>query len=280
MNRRTFLKTTAAAALAGTTATTCYGFAEASGFEVTRPTLPIPNLPLPFEGLRIAFLTDIHYGPYTELAFIAKAVRTALSLQPDLILLGGDYSHREAKYIRPCFEVLKELTAPLGVFGVLGNHDYTDGVEDTRREMRRAGVRELTNDGVWLTRGGERVRLGGVDDLWWGNPDVGMALGEATIQDTCLLLSHNPDFVETLADPRVGLVLSGHTHGGQLAVPGMVNPFIPSRYGDKYAQGVVEGPTARVYVSRGLGTTGLPVRYNCPPELTLLTLRTPTEART
>lgn len=277
MNRRTFFKATAAAALASTTATACYGFAEAGGYQISRPALSLPRLPHSFDGLRVAFLTDLHHGPYTDLPFLTGVVRSVLALQPDLILLGGDYCLRELKYIRPVFEVLRDLHAPLGVFGVMGNHDYAQGIDQTRREMRRVGVRELTNDGVWLTRGGERVRLAGVDDLWWGTPDAAVALGEATPTDACLLVSHNPDFAETLRDPRVGLVLSGHTHGGQVVVPGMVNPFIPSRYADKYAQGVVDAPAVRVYVSRGLGSIGLPVRYNCSPELTLLTLRTPAE---
>lgn len=277
MNRRTFFKRTAVVALAGTAASTCYGFVEASGFEITRPTLALPRLPTAFDGLRVAFLTDMHHGPYTELSFLTSAVRSALALRPDLVLLGGDYCLRDTKYIRPVFEVLSALHAPLGVFGVVGNHDYAHGIDETRREMRRAGIRELTNDGVWLNRRGVRVRLAGVDDLWWGKPDVGVALGETTTSDACILLSHNPDFAEPLRDPRVGMVLSGHTHGGQVLVPGMVNPFIPSKYGDKYAHGVIEAPATRVYVSRGLGATGLPVRYNCPPELTLLTLRTPTE---
>jgi hypothetical protein len=277
MNRRTFFKRTAAVAVAGTAAATCYGLAEASGFEITRPSVAVTNLPPAFDGLRIAFLTDLHHGPYTDLSFLISAVRSTLALQPDLILLGGDYCLREAKYIRPVFKVLAALQAPLGVFGVMGNHDYAHGIDETRREMRRAGICELTNEGVWLKRGGDRVRLAGVDDLWWGKPDAGVALGETTTSDACILLCHNPDFAEPLRDRRVGLVLSGHTHGGQVLVPGLMNPFIPSRYGDKYAHGVIEAPATRVYVSRGLGATGLPVRYNCPPELTLLTMHTPTE---
>lgn len=275
MNRRTFLKTTAAVLAAGTTAGTCYGYAEAGSLEVTRPNLSLPKLPKSFDGLRIAFLTDIHHGPYTDLPFVTSVVRTTLALNPDLILLGGDYSLREAKYIRPCFEVLKALSAPLGVFGVMGNHDYAHGDAETRREMRRAGIEELTNAGVWLQRKNDRVRLAGVDDLWWGKPDAGVTLSEVKPDDAVLLLSHNPDYCETLVDPRIGLVLSGHTHGGQVRVPGMVNPFIPSKYGDKYSHGLVEAPACPVYVSRGLGTTGLPVRYNCPPELTLITLSAP-----
>jgi predicted MPP superfamily phosphohydrolase len=275
MNRRQFLKVAAATAVVVPTAAVGYGFAESESLRVERVSLPLSNLPRSFDGLRVAFLTDIHHGPYTELEFVTQIVRTTLTLQPDLILLGGDYCLRERKYIAPCFDVLRMLSAPLGVFGVLGNHDYWHGGEEAKAGMRRAGIDELTDRGVWLTRGSNRLRLGGVDDLWCGQPDVTAAVGDATREDAVLLLSHNPDLAETLSDKRVGLMLSGHTHGGQVIVPGMTNPFIPSRYGDKYSHGRVEAPAITVYVSRGLGLTGLPVRYNCPPELTLITLTAP-----
>lgn len=275
MNRRTFLKAVVAAPLAGGVAGVGYGFAEADGITVERVAVTVPHLSTAFDGLGVAFLTDLHHGPYTGLDFVTRIVRTTLALQPDLILLGGDYSLRERTYIRPCFERLAGLSAPLGVFGVLGNHDYAHGLDDTKAGMRSARITELTNTGVWLTRGSNRLRLGGVDDLWRGKPDLIPALDSATPDDACLLVSHNPDYAETLTDRRVGLVLSGHTHGGQVIVPGTRNPFIPSRYGDKYTRGLVEAPTTTVYVSRGLGLTGLPVRYNCPPELTLLTLTAP-----
>ena len=275
MNRRTFLKTGIAAAVTLPAVGVGYGFAESDSVRIERVTRPLPNLPKSFDGLRVAFLTDLHHGPYTHLEFISRIVRTTLSLQPDLILLGGDYSLRNWKYIRPCFDTLAGLSAPLGVFGVLGNHDYWHGLDDTRAGMRRAGIAELTNSGTWITNGTDRFRLGGVDDLWCGRPDLEAAVGEATHRDAVLLVSHNPDFAETMRDNRVGLMLSGHTHGGQMIVPGMKNPFIPSRYGQKYSHGLVEAPRTTVYVSRGIGLTGLPVRYNCPPELTLLTLTAP-----
>lgn len=272
MNRRAFLKAAAVAAVGMPTVGVGYGFAEAGSVRIERRTVRVPRLPSAFAGLTVAFLTDLHHGPYTTLEFVAGVVRTTLSLQPDLILLGGDYSLRDRQYIAPAFDVLASLSAPLGVYGVLGNHDYVHGLSETRAGMRRAGIRELTNAGEWLRLGGERLRLGGVDDLWRGSPDLAPALGDATPDDACILVSHNPDFAETLTDRRVGLVLSGHTHGGQVILPGMTNPFVPSRYGEKYSHGLVEAPATTVYISRGLGLTGLPVRYNCPPELTLLTL--------
>src|SRR6478672_9688669 len=149
MNRRRFLKTAAAAAAVAPLAGTCYGFAESADLRIDRQTIPLPNLPATFRGLTVAFLTDVHLGPYVSEGYVASAVRTTLALEPDLILHGGDYSHREAKYIAPCFELLANLTAPLGVYGVLGNHDYWHGLEETREGMRRAKVEELTNRGVW-----------------------------------------------------------------------------------------------------------------------------------
>jgi hypothetical protein len=274
MNRRQFLKGAAAATVAVGVGGIGYGFAEAGDIRVERVNLTVRNLPTAFNGFTVAFLTDIHHGPYVSREQVAGIVRTTRQLRPDLIVLGGDYCLRDGKYIAPCFEVLKNLRADFGVFGVLGNHDYQHGLAETKAGMRTAGITELTNAGVWLTKGGARLRLAGIDDLWRGKPDLVPALGDCTAADACVLVSHNPDFAErTLRDERVGLVLSGHTHGGQVIVPWGTNPFIPSAYGDKYAHGLVAGPTAPVYVSRGLGVTGVPVRYNCPPELSLLTLR-------
>ena len=273
MNRRTFLKAALATAIPAPLVAASYGLAEASWLKVERPTLPLPRLPQVFDGLRVAFLTDVHHGPFVGLDYVRTVVRTALHLQPDLILLGGDYVSKDAEYIAPCFEALGALRAPLGVHGVLGNHDHWHGLAETRAGMKDAGITEMTNSGVWLTRGSGRLRLAGIDDLWRGTSDVPAAVGDASSTDACLLVSHNPDVAETLKDRRVGLVLSGHTHGGQVVVPGYGAPIVPSRYGQKYLKGLVEAPVTKVYVSRGLGTVSPPMRFGSRPELTLLTLR-------
>ena len=272
MDRRIFLKAIAAATVPAAAATASYGLYEAGWVEVVRPQLPLPRLPRVFDSLTVAFLTDIHHGPFTSLDYVAAVVRTTLALRPDLIVLGGDYCLKDAKYIAPCFEVLAGLTAPLGVYGVLGNHDYWHGIAETHAGFASAGITELTNAGVWLKRGRDRFRLAGVDDYWMGKVEVGAALGDATAEDACLLLSHNPDVAERLNDPRVGLMLSGHTHGGQVVFPGGA-PFVPSRYGQKYLHGRVQAPHTTVYVSRGLGTTSIPIRFASRPELTLITLK-------
>lgn len=272
MNRRLFLKSAAAAVPATAFAGTCYGFYEAGNVAVDRQTFALPRLPAAFKNTTIAFLADIHHGPYVDLDFVAAVVRTTNLLRPDLIVLGGDYSLRDAKYIAPCLDVFAGLAAPMGVVGVLGNHDYWHGVRETKAAMKAAKVTELTNSGVWFEKAGDRFRVGGVDDLWCGTIDANAALGDATASDSCLLVSHNPDVAETLDDRRVGLVLSGHTHGGQVAFPGIGAPWTPSKYGQKYLRGRVQAPHTQVYVSRGLGMSAVPVRIGSRPEINLITL--------
>jgi len=273
MHRRSFLRNAlglGAAAVAVPTVAVSYGFAEATRLHIDRQTLAVPRLPAAFRGKTVAFVTDIHVGRPQGRRGVGRPHDDGA--RPDVIVLGGDYSHRDGKFIAPCFELLAALTAPLGVYGVLGNHDYAHGLAETRAGMRRAGVTELTNRGVPLEVGGERLHLAGVDDLWHGRPDAEAALRGVAAPDACVLVSHNPDFAETLRDRRVGLVLSGHTHGGQVVVPGYGAPLVPSRYGRKYAHGLVEAPATKVYVSAGTGLSVLPVRVGCRPEITRITL--------
>src|SRR5262245_9955822 len=235
MNRRRFLR----AVVYGTPcAAVGYGLFEAGWFCVDRQTIPVPRLPPSFANKTVALLTDLHHGPFTGLGYIRDIVTRTNALAPDLIVLGGDYCHKGAKYITPCLEVLADLRAPLGVFGVLGNHDHWDGRELAHRGLAAAGIHDLTNAGRWLTIGPDRLRIAGVDDLWEGRQDLDAALADATSSDACLLLSHNPDYAETLTDRRVGLVLSGHTHGGQILLPGNGYDHVPSRYGAKYLAGL------------------------------------------
>lgn len=275
MNRRRFFQAAgglAASAVAVPTLGACWGFAESTHLAITRPTIVVPRLPEAFRGFTIAFLTDIHFGPFVSREYVASLVRTTAALNADLIVLGGDYTHRTEDAVEPCFEMLAGLRAACGVVGVLGNHDYLGRVERTQTAMKKAGIHELSNSGTWLERGNDRMKLAGVDDLWYGKPDVKRALGDATANDACVLLSHNPDVAETLRDSRVSLMLSGHTHGGQVSLPGIRGTFTPSRYGAKYAQGLVEAPATKVYVSAGTGMSVVPVRINCRPEIALITL--------
>jgi predicted MPP superfamily phosphohydrolase len=274
MNRRRFLRGALGCALGVPLAGAAYGRAEASWVGVTRHTVPVPRLPAPFAGLKVALLTDPHHGPFNSLALIREAVAQVNALSPDLIALSGDFIQGPRRsYIRPCFRALAELRAPLGVFAVPGNHDHNYGnYREVRRAMRDHGLLDVTNAGRWVEAAGSRLRVCGVDDLWHGRQDLKAALGDLGPDDAVLLLSHNPDYAERLTDRRVGLVLSGHMHGGQIVIPGVGYHRIPSRYGLKYLEGLVQAPCTQVFVSRGVGTVGLPFRFGCPPEVNLLTL--------
>jgi predicted MPP superfamily phosphohydrolase len=274
MNRRQFLSWTLGSTLAGGIVGASYGRFEAGYIQVTRHTIAVPRLPAPFAGKTIALLTDIHHGPFNSLPFIHAIVERANSLKPDLIALGGDFIQGPRRpYAAPCLAALGCLEAPLGVYAVPGNHDYLGRcIGEIHRGMRDNGIVDLTNDGRWIELHGSRLRIAGVDDLWRGEPYLPAALGDATTDDACVLLSHNPDFAETLTDPRVGLMLSGHLHGGQIVIPGLGYHCIPSDYGLKYLEGLVQAPCTQVFVSRGLGTVGIPLRFRCPPEINLITL--------
>ena len=246
---------------------------EARRFEITRQELGMSRLPANFDGMTLAFLSDFHCSAQTPPAFLERVIVATNHLAPDLILLGGDYITRGARYLEPIQNLLAQLRAPLGKFGVLGNHDFETDVRGVKAMLARAGVTELTNRNQFVTRRGERLVLAGVGDLWRDTQDLDAALSGVRADEGVILLSHNPHYAKRIADPRVRLVLSGHTHGGQVQPPRAGAWYANSRAGKFFVIGAVQGPTFRMYVSRGLGTVILPLRYNCPPEITLLTLR-------
>ncbi|MFC4639217.1 metallophosphoesterase [Deinococcus hohokamensis] len=255
------------------------GAAQTYRFGLTREQHALPGLRAP---LRIAFLTDLHYGPFIRAGSVRAWVQAANAERPDLVLLGGDYLDIEPGHdAGPLLDELRALRAPLGVYGVWGNHDYGSfgegrpGLDWTvyREALRRAfagvGITVLRNEGRAVR---EDLYLAGLDDLTRGEPALGAALRGARQTGATLLLSHNPDVLPDLL-PGAGLVLCGHTHGGQVRLPGLGAPLVPSRYGQRYAMGWVRGAhDTPAYVSRGLGVTGAPIRVLCEPELTLLTL--------
>jgi hypothetical protein len=270
--RRAFLRRCLGSAVGLGFAGFGYTFFEAGWVRVQRVTVPVPRLPRAFFGMSIAFLSDIHHGPFTSLDYVHRIVQLTNALFPDIVLLGGDYVHRASEYIKPCMRALADLKSPLGAYGVLGNHDHWEGAEETRKAMQSSGIIELTNLGTWIERDGARLRLSGVGDLWEDNQDLDAALADARPSETSILLSHNPDFVESITDHRVGLVLSGHTHGGQIVLPVVGAPRVPSRYGQKYLRGLVRTPYTQVFVTRGLGTVTPPLRFCCRPEIVLITI--------
>jgi predicted MPP superfamily phosphohydrolase len=240
---------------------------------VERRDLTIEGLAPVFDGYRIAFLADFHYSAVVPDWWVAHAVATAMDLDPDLVLLGGDYLSHRARYARTLPALLRPLAAPDGVFGVLGNHDHYVGAEPVRAALRTAGVVELRNARVLLERAGARLTVAGVGDLQYDVIDFQAALGGAPVDAPRIVLSHHPDvFAHWPAGERLDLMLSGHTHGGQAHLPLLGPPYVPSQFGFRYLAGHYRDGARQLYVSRGVGVITVPIRWRCPPEASLLVL--------
>jgi len=234
-----------------------------------RITLHLPGLPPALDGLRIGQISDTHLGMPVAERNAAWAVEQMRREQPDLLALTGDFVtlHTALPQVGP---LLAGLGAPLGVYAVPGNHDYWEGLDDLREQLASVGIPLLLNEHRRLEWNGAELWLAGVDDIWEGQGDLGAALRGVPAGAFTLLLCHAPDAADEAARRGVALQLSGHTHGGQIWLP-LLGPIALPIYGLNYAIGRYQvGPTT-LYVSRGLG--GMPLRLACPPEATVLTLR-------
>ncbi|HEX5084930.1 MAG TPA: metallophosphoesterase [Blastocatellia bacterium] len=249
--------------------------------EITHQTIAIEKLPEEFHGLRIVQLSDIHHSPFLDEERINEAVRMANDLGPDLAVLTGDYISHSRDYISSCARALGRLRAAHGVFAVLGNHDHwTDG-EMMRVALADQGIHVLCNESLRIERESSYIRLAGVDDMMVRRDDLPLALEETSWRETRILLSHNPAIIREAARAGVDLVLSGHTHGGQInwrLLTGRKDKKTarwlrrPSR---RLMRGHAQLGATQLYVNRGLGTVVVPLRYGCPPEITLLEIVKP-----
>jgi predicted MPP superfamily phosphohydrolase len=246
---------------------------ETEWLELESVILPIPALPTGLEGFRIVLLSDFHLYPNTRLPFIREAVEMARKLKPDLAVLTGDFVLQSAEAILDLAPALAKLNARYGVFSVLGNHDHWKGPGMIREGLEQEGFTVLHNRGVQLTHGGTCLYLAGVDDCWSGEPDLEAAMDGHPGSIPTVLLSHEPDPADEYAlDDRVTVQLSGHSHGGQVRIPGLGSPFLPP-FGRKYDVGLHRVRNTWLYTNRGIGVTA-PIRLNCRPEITELTLVT------
>jgi predicted MPP superfamily phosphohydrolase len=243
---------------------------------VSEASVSLPGLGEGLSGVKVLLITDIHVGPFLKPGALENTFTKLLSLCPDLILIGGDLTTSGVNEFEPFASAFRLLEAPFGVFAVQGNHEhYTKHPEELRRAVEALGIRFLHNSSVVIERGGARLVLAGIDDLWAGHPDLDAALSGAkrvpsTEPAPVVLLSHNPDVFFEAARRGVHLVLSGHTHGGQIRIPGARPLIRQSRYGLDHGRYATDG--AELVVSRGLGADGLPLRVGCPPEAVFLRL--------
>ncbi|MDT7605328.1 MAG: uncharacterized protein QOF61_3325 [Acidobacteriota bacterium] len=249
-------------------------FAEPTMLAVERHEILLRRLPRALDGLRVVQLSDIHNGPFTAPGQIERAVEVANSLKPDLVALTGDYVSHEREYAAPCAEILGKLEARCGVYAILGNHDHWTDAALITDLFRAEGIKVLVNEGMRFEhpdRAGAAFWLAGVDDTMVGLEDLPLALAGSRDDEMKLLLAHNPLALRRAARAGVDLMLSGHTHGGQ--VTWRSERSASGRPRRRLLRGLGRQGATQIYVSRGLGTVVLPVRYGCLPEVALLELR-------
>ena len=311
-SRRYFFKTATALAGAGPFLTAMYGFAaERLDYQVHRVEIPIPNLPAGLEGMKIVQISDIHLSSYMPRLQVRRAVNMANDLGADLALVTGDFITGAGDPIADCIDEVKGLRAPLGVWGCNGNHEIYARAEDAAQVLfAQAGMKLLRSENAQLTFQGASFNLIGVDyqrERTNGGRRVQMLQNVRPLvrrDMPNILMSHNPNAFNRAAELGIELTLAGHTHGGQIQVEILDHRLSPARFITDYVAGLYQRPMfapapddrassngsafetrhgslfpnrssalASIYVNRGLGTVGAPVRLGVPPEITLLTLR-------
>ncbi|HEV2844121.1 MAG TPA: metallophosphoesterase, partial [Thermoanaerobaculia bacterium] len=258
--------------------------AEPAYLRVREVPLEIPGWHAARTGMRIAVLADLHTGsPYNGMDKLREVVRRTNAARPDLVLIAGDLVIDDVvggRWVSPETLVpeLGRLRAPLGVYAVLGNHDWWLDAPRVQRALERAGIPVLEDRAVRIDRGGPPFWLAGISDFWEGPHDVGKALAGVTDAAPVIAFTHNPDIFPKVP-ARVSLTLAGHTHGGQVWLPLIGRPIVPSIYKQRYAIGhVVEGGR-HLFVAPGVGTSIIPVRFLVPPEISIVQLSSAARAR-
>ena len=243
---------------------------EANSLSLERVEISLNRLPKKLDGFKIVHLSDIHHSPFTGLDHIKRTIKVANRLRPDMFLLTGDYVSHEREYIAPVAVELAKLKSKYGTYACLGNHDHWTDADLVTHLFRGEGINMLVNEGLRFEARGASFWLAGVDDYMVGKTDVPASLRGSYPDEMKLLLAHNPIIFREAVRYGVDLTLSGHTHGGQIKLRDEEKRILPRR---KLSSGLHSKKKSQIYITRGIGTVVLPVRYQCPPEISLLELR-------
>ena len=281
LSRRTFLKR--ASLVAGATSLGVVGYSwaiEPNEIDVRRAELKLPQMPPAFDGFKIALLSDLHFGPYTGEREINSAVEAVNRLSADLVALLGDFvsepligdKKTAASKAEPCAQLLTRLRSRLGSFAVLGNHDVFTDPHIVAGALKSHGISLLQNTNHAIEQDGSRLWLLGTEDALLSDCDLDAAMAGIPQQETKILLAHEPDIADGSARLGIDVQFSGHSHGGQIRAPGLRPLYLPP-LGSRYYEGYYRVGGLQLYTNRGIGTVGLPFRFLCPPEVTLVTLR-------
>jgi uncharacterized protein len=280
ITRRKFLFSGAATAV-GAAALGTDGFAESNHPHLVEIEVPLARLPESFDGFRLVQLSDFHYDEHYSAVPIRRSIGIINNLRPDLTVFTGDYvtvhlfnralSLREIMASAgPCAAMLGEIAGPR--YAILGNHDAASYPARITHALEQAKIPVLRNQSVPIERGRDRIWLAGIDDLLRGMPDMSATLSGIPERETTILLAHEPDFADDVSLTSVDLQLSGHSHGGQIWIPGIGAPWLPPM-ARRYPRGLNKIGNLTLYTNIGIGTIRAPIRINCRPEITLITLR-------
>lgn len=245
--------------------------AESKDLIVEEQAIYLDRLPREFDGLRIVQLSDTHHSHFVDARQIRDCVKIANALEPDITVLTGDYVSHGTDFIAPVAEILGKLEAPGGVYAVLGNHDYRADARLITDLFRAEGIRVLINEGLHLTKNAASIWICGADDVLYGMLDLELALAGSQPDEFKFLLCHNPAILRQAERAGIDFIVSGHTHGGQIRLRPTNEGLIMPK--NRRASGLLQRGDTQIYISRGIGTVVLPVRYQCPPEISLLELR-------
>jgi predicted MPP superfamily phosphohydrolase len=279
ISRRKFLGLTAGVAVAAIGADAI--LVEPNRPRIVRKDLFLRRWPARLNGFRIVLLSDFHYDPYFSVHPLQASIGMVNSAQPDLIVLTGDFvsiplsssdNEKAASAAGPCARLLRQMHAPHGLWAVMGNHDYSTDAEIVVSALQAEGIKCLANESAAIERDSARFWLAGVNDVLSYTADLDKTLRAVPHDEAAVLLAHEPDFADDVARYPIDLQLSGHSHGGQIRFPGLSPLFLPE-LARKYPWGLYHVGELTLYTNAGLGTVQLPIRWNCPPEITLLTLR-------
>jgi predicted MPP superfamily phosphohydrolase len=244
---------------------------------VEEHTLHLSRLPDAFRGMRVVQISDIHYADFTEPFFLREVVGRINQIRPDMVLMTGDFVSFEPmpiswarRHAHGCAAILSGIECPLR-YASLGNHDAIVGASYVEGPLREHGIPVLVNDSIPLERGGQRLWLAGLGSVCTGDNDLPRTLSRVAATEPVILMAHEPDILPDVAKHPVDLMLSGHTHGGQVRLPFLPLYHLPE-YGQKYVEGLFRRGSTQLYVNRGIGAVGVPFRFRCPPEITILTL--------
>lgn len=248
--------------------------------QIIRKEIALRRWPSQLDGFTVVVLSDFHYDPYFSVHPLRASINMVNELRPDLIVLTGDFvsvptvgSQKEAAAeVDPCAVLLRQMQARHGLWAILGNHDALTDPHHIVDSLRAAGIQVLLDESAAIERNGGRFWLSGVKDVLEQKPSLDAALRGIPADEPVLLLAHEPDFADYVARYPVDLQLSGHSHGGQVRIP-FVRPLFLPGLARKYIWGLYKIGPLTLYTNAGLGTVVLPIRMNCPPEITLLTIR-------